>query len=366
MSIFIFIAILVVLILVHEFGHFIVAKRAGIRVDEFSIGFGPKWFSKKVGETEYTFKPLLAGGYVKIFGENPDEESISGPDSARSFFNAPKWIQAAVIIAGVFFNILLSWFIFAAVFMLGMPTAVSDEERNTVQNPRVVIADVLPDAPAELAGIKRNDTLLSLSAGGAYAEAESGDIVSNFIAAHPNDEITLSVKRGDEVLSIVALPQKNLIPDEPDRAAVGISMGIVGEMRLAPHKAVYEAAILVYKILPAIFFAIIGFLGSAIIGTADFSQVAGPVGIVGLVGDAASLGAVSLLMFTAFISLNLAVINVLPFPALDGGRLLFVIIETIKGSPIKPVVANVMNSIGFALLILLMILITFNDVARLF
>ena len=123
MSILLFIIILAVLILAHEFGHFIVAKKSGIRVDEFGIGFPPKLYGKKFGETEYTINALPLGGFVKIFGENPDEENTNGPDRARSFVHKPKIIQAAVLVAGVFFNLLLAWFLISAGFMIGLPAS---------------------------------------------------------------------------------------------------------------------------------------------------------------------------------------------------------------------------------------------------
>jgi len=366
MSLFLFIVILVILILVHEFGHFIVAKLFGIRVDEFSIGFGPTWFRKRYGETEYTFKPLLAGGYVKIFGENPDEESMFGPESARSFYNKPKWMQAAVLVAGVGFNILLAWVIFSLIFMIGMPTAVSEEERHTVRDPKLIIVDVLPDSPAGATGLEGGDELLTLAAGGESVENLTADTVTLFISSHGQEEITVSYKRGEELLTTTVMPTGNIIPDEPQRAAIGISMGTVGVLKLPLHRALWEGGAFTIEMLGLVMTALASFFVGVFTFSADFSQIAGPVGIVGLVGDAAALGVVSLLLFTAIISLNLAVINILPFPALDGGRLLFVLIEKLKGSPIRPVVANTLNTIGFALLILLIILVTYNDIVRLF
>jgi len=367
MSIFIFIVILVVLILVHEFGHFIVAKRAGIRVDEFSIGFGPTLISKQYGETRYVFKLLLLGGYVKIFGENPNTDSISGPESARSFVNQSKIVQTAVIVAGVFFNILLAWIIFIGVFMIGVPTAISDNEIHTVQNPRLIIVDVLDNTPAKVATLASGDTILGIkSDNGDTLPLLTGIAVTEFISTHGGQSLTFSYTRGAETLSATIVPEENIVPDKPEQAAIGISMGLIGDKQFAPHVAVWEGTLFTIKMIGAISVALFGFFANIFMLNADLSQVAGPVGIITLVGDAAESGIISLFLFTAFISLNLAIINILPFPALDGGRFIIILIEAIKGSPIKPIIVNAVNTLGFVLLILLMIFVTYNDVIRIF
>jgi len=158
--------------------------------------------------------------------------------------------------------------------------------------------------------------------------------------------------------------QPGLIEGDEDRLAIGVAMGLAGEVHVSPISAILKALGFTGKMLIAIAVAILGFFASALTLSADLSQVAGPIGIVGLVGDAASLGLIPLLMFTAFISLNLAVINLLPVPALDGGRLLFVLIEAIKRSPISPSVTRTFNMIGFVLLIFLMLIVTYSDILR--
>ncbi|MCH7529771.1 site-2 protease family protein [Patescibacteria group bacterium] len=366
MNILLFIVILVVLILVHEFGHFIIAKKFGIRVDEFGVGFPPKLFGKKYGETEYTFNLLPFGGFVKIFGENPDNESISGPDRARSLLNKPKWIQALVMVGGVGFNILAAWFLFSIIFAIGMPTAINPEDIGSVTDPALTIINVFPDTPAHVAGLKAGDRLLSIESDGFSVSEITSDQISEFIASHGGKEITVSYMRGGVEGIAIVIPERGIVKDEVDRAAIGISMGIVGIVRVPPHKALYQGGKLTIEMLGAVTVAIVGFLASALTLGADFSQIAGPVGIVGFVGDAAALGLIPLLLFTAFISLNLAVINLLPLPALDGGRLVFLLVETIKGSPIKPVIVNTLNVIGFALLILLMLVVTYNDIMKIF
>lgn len=366
MNILLFIVILVVLILVHEFGHFIIAKKFGIRVDEFGVGFPPKLFGKKYGETEYTINLLPFGGFVKIFGETPDGESISGPDSARSLVNKPKWVQALVMFGGVGFNILAAWLLFSVIFAIGMPTAVSPEDIGQVSNPALTIIEVLPGTPAYTAGLKAGDKLIAIESGGFSVSEITSDQISEFISSRGGKEITVLYMRGSVEGKASVVPEEGIVKDELDRAAIGISMGIVGIVKVPPHKALYQGGKLTIEMLGAVTVAIVGFLASALTFGADFSQVAGPVGIVGFVGDAAALGLIPLLLFTAFISLNLAVINLLPLPALDGGRLLFLLVETIKGSPIKPSIVNALNVIGFMLLILLMLVVTYNDIVKIF
>lgn len=366
MSIIIFIIVLVVLILVHEIGHFLSAKKFGIRVDEFGIGFPPKLFGKKIGETTYSVNAIPFGGFVKIFGENPDEESSSGPDSKRSFVNKPKRVQALVLVAGVAFNILLAWLLFSVGFMSGMPTSISEGERDRVYNPELTILSVLPNSPAKSAGLKAGDKIVSIATKKETVDILNSENVSEFISLHKGEEIAVIYERGNEVVLSEVTPIDNIIINEPERGAIGISMGLVGILKLPPHLAIWEGGKMTANMLYAIVVAFGGLLMNIFMLNADLSQITGPVGIVGFVGDAASLGFIYLLSFTAFISLNLAIINLLPFPALDGGRLLFILIEAIKGSRINPKVTNTLNTIGFTLLILLMLAVTYSDIVKLF
>ena len=362
MSILLFIIIIAILILAHEFGHFIVAKRAGIRVDEFGIGFPPKLWGKKIGETEYTINLFPIGGFVKIFGETPDDDSINGPDAKRSFVNKPKYIQAAVLSAGVFFNILLAWFLISAGFMIGLPTSTgAAPEGRVLQNVSVVVTEVFSDSPAKNAGLKVGDKILSLKAGENRIILPSAQATQEFISSRSGENITISMQRGKQPAEdIVIQPTEGII----DKPAIGIAMDEIGTLRLPIHLALWEGAKLTASLTEA-FFGLTSFFGGLLTGNADLSAVAGPVGIVSIVGDASQFGFIYLLSLTALISINLAIINLIPFPALDGGRLLFLLIETIKRSPIKPKIANTLNMIGFALLILLMVVITYNDVIKL-
>lgn len=364
MNIIIFLVILLILVVSHEFGHFIVAKKNGIRVDEFAFGFPPRITSIKKGETRYSFNMLPLGGYVKIFGENPNEESINGPDSSRSFVNKPRYVQAFVLVAGVVMNFLVAWLLFSVGFMTGLPSSVdSVPSGEAVKNAQLAVTSVMPGSPAEIAGLKIGDRINHLSVKKDSTDIPSATSLQYFIRKYPKDEITFSYTRGKEVLETKIIPKENIIGSEP---GIGIGMDMVGTLKLPIHKALWEGLKLSSHLVVATVQGFYTLIHDAIIGKANLSSISGPVGIVGMVGTASSFGFIYLLSFTALISINLAVINLLPFPALDGGRLLFLLIEKIKGSRINPKVGNTINLIGFSLLMILMVIITYHDILKLF
>ncbi|HAQ02861.1 RIP metalloprotease RseP [Candidatus Nomurabacteria bacterium RIFOXYC2_FULL_36_8] len=362
MSIIIFVVILLVLVVSHEFGHFIVAKKSGIRVDEFSFGFPPKIFGKKVGETTYNFNALPFGGYVKIFGENGVDESVSEEDKKRSFTSKPRYIQAGVLIAGVVMNFLVAWFLLSIGYMSGLPSSVAMAPQGvTVNNQYLTVTSVVKGSPAEIAGLETRDKLLVLKTETDRTETPSAESVKYFIKKHGNESVTVEYMRGSESKSLVVTPINN----KEGIPSIGIAMDIIGTLKLPIHKAVWEGLKLTIDWTIGTAVGFYKLIVGALAGTGDMSAVTGPIGIVGVVGDAAKFGFVYLLSFTALISINLAVINFLPFPALDGGRLLFLLIEKIKGSRIKPEIANVVNMVGFGILMLLMVFITYHDIVKL-
>ena len=365
MTIVLFLVVLAVLIFVHELGHFLIAKKSGIRVDEFAIGFPPKIYGWQKGETKYVINLIPFGGYVKIFGENPDEESISGPDCQRSFINVSKWKQVAVLIAGVAFNIIFAWLLISASFMMGSLVPVGEGTDNSyaqyIKETNVVITSVAKSSPAELAGLKTGDKLLSVE--GVVAPDLTVTKVRELIEKSPDHKIDLKIKRGSESKDLVIETKLN---EKENRQIIGIFMENVGVARFGFFSGLWEGAKQTVQTLKAVAVGLGTFIGQAFQGKGDFSQVSGPVGIVGMVGNAADFGSAYLLGFVAFISLNLAVINLVPFPALDGGRVLFVLIEAITRRQIKPRIANIINTVGFAILIILMLVITYRDIAKLF
>jgi regulator of sigma E protease len=358
MSVILFIIILGALIFVHELGHFLVAKKNGIRVDEFAVGFPPRIAGFTKGETKYSLNLIPFGGYVKIFGENPDEESLD-PDAEDSFVNKPRWVQAAVLVAGVFFNIVFAWFLFFVVLMSGMPAVVTDDNVADIENASVVITSVLEESPAESVGLLPGDTILEIN-----SEAENLNIekVQELIASS-NGEVVLTIDRAGERIETNIQPSQDIVPG---KLAIGISMERIGVRQLPIHRAFVEAFSLTVESLAGVFVGL-GILFKTLFGAGgDLGYVSGPIGIVSLVGDAAQFGWANLLSFTALLSINLAVLNILPFPALDGGRLLFLGIEAIRRKRIKPAIANTINAVGFMILIGLMIFVTISDVLKLF
>ncbi|MBX9765084.1 RIP metalloprotease RseP [Patescibacteria group bacterium] len=362
MSILIFIIMLVVLIVGHEFGHLIAAKLSGMKVPEFGIGFPPKLWGKKIGDTEYTINALPFGGFVKIVGEDANEAS----DDPAAFSNRPKIAQALTLFAGPFANVILGFVFFTLAFMFGIPTAVDDSTyADRLSNERIVIAEVLPGSPAQTAGIHPGDRVISIRANGTETPIENPEIIAGLIA-QAQGSVVMTVERQGETLSLEATPITGLIEKEPERQALGIASALVGTLQLPFIEAVAKGFSETVEKTQAIVVGMGQLIASAVTLSADVKNIAGPVGIASLAGDAANFGFGSILSFAALISLNLAVLNLLPFPALDGGRLTFLFVETIIRRPIPSAIANTVNMIGFAILILLMLAVTANDIWKLF
>ncbi|MFM2340181.1 MAG: hypothetical protein RLZZ360_817 [Candidatus Parcubacteria bacterium] len=364
MSVFIFLAVLVVLILVHEWGHFITAKWTGMRVDEFGIGFPPKLFSWRRGETVYSLNALPIGGFVKILGENGDVdgEVLSATDQARTFSARPKWAQAVVLIAGVTMNVLLAWVVLVAILMLG--TAIRVGSDSVAAGTPLMILGAVPGSPAEDLPLKA--IIVSVSRDEAVLSNPTPESFRDFVTTSNGAPITLTYRADDQEETVTLTPVRGVDKANPDKAILGIDTGYLENQRYSFGAAIVEGTKQTIYMLKAITVGLVILLGNAIVGQADFSQVTGPVGIVDHVGQAAAFGFTSLLYFTAVISLNLAVINLLPVPALDGGRLVFVAIEAITKRPINPVWAGRLNLLGFAALMLLMVVVTYNDILKLF
>jgi len=364
LSIFFFILILVVLILVHEFGHFVVAKLFKIRVEEFGIFFPPRLFGKKFGETTYTLNALPFGGFVKIYGENTEEADPNLLTDPRSFVHKPRVVQAAVIVAGILFNILFAWFALSVGYMIGMQSSAQHTGIGQVQNAQTTILNVLPGSPAEKAGVRSGDILRVIQTGNEmlpeYAPTKD---VQAFIAAHENESMILTVRRGEQPLNFLAKPEEGVLDG---RKALGIELDDVGVLRLNPALALVQGAIATKQMTIATAQGLGAFFSSIVLGTANFASVAGPIGIVSIGAGAVSDGIVNTIILTALISINLAIINLIPIPGLDGGRLLFILIEGVRGKPISEKSTTRFTIIGFALLATLMIVISYHDIVRLF
>ncbi len=369
MVIIVFILILALLILVHEFGHFIVAKKAGIKVEEFGLGFPPRLWGIQKGETFYSINAIPFGGFVKIFGESPDQDSLAGPEQKRSLVNKSRSVQAAVLGAGVFFNLLLAWGLLSLGLWIGLPTARDVAPTGyTIQNPQLIITDVVKDSPAAQAGLKGGYVITSVAdRGGVKLTGPEITAFQNFVSNHRDEPLTLEVINlsagGKTPITMTLTPKA---APGSDKALLGVSLDTVGILKLPWWRAItYGAQLtisLIWLTVTAFWHLLTALLGGQ---TAALGAVTGPIGLVGIVGSTLSLGFSYLLNLIALISINLAVINVLPLPALDGGRLFFLVIEAIRRKAIKPEILNAINSWGFIVLIILMLVITYRDVAHL-
>lgn len=370
LSIVIFIFILGLLILVHEAGHFIVAKRRGVRVEEFGFGFPPRLFGVKKGETVYSLNLIPLGGFVKLFGESPDgvtsQEKEALVSDRRSFAFRPIGERALIVTAGVAGNLLLAWLLFSLAHGVGLTGVIDDGEREeNYASVAVVVVGVSPSSPAERGGIRPGDTILRLRDLENREKLAIGKVaqVQSFVKASRDRVLAVTVLRDGEKRELDVLARSNPPPGE---GALGIALARTGTRSYRLHRALLQGALTTAALTRSL---IVG-LGSLFFTL--FSQgrliadVAGPVGILVLSREAARLGFSTLIFFTGILSLNLAIINVLPFPALDGGRLLFLAVEKLKGSPVSRRAERLAHTAGFAFLIALMLLITYRDVARLF
>lgn len=316
----------------HEFGHFIVAKLSGSRVNEFSIGFGPRLFKKKYGETEYSFRALLFGGYVALEGE--DEKS----NDPRAIVNKPWPVRLAVFAAGPLMNILLAFLLLFIVFF-------------SIGRPIPQIKSVMEGYPAEKAGILPGDKIVMVN----NTKINTWEELEKAISSSKGETLTIEVQRGNEIL------QKQVKPVF-DKEASKVMIGIIPAHKRSISLAIKTA------ISQTIYFSklIILFLVMLVTGKVSVNDIMGPVGIVQAVGTVAKTGVMNLLAFSALISVNLGLFNLLPLPALDGGRILFVLAEAIRGKPLPPEKEGYIHYLGFLLLIALLIFVTYRDILRIF
>lgn len=363
-AILIFLVILLVLVVVHEFGHFIAAKLVGMRVDEFAFGFPPRLFSKKIGETVYAFNAIPLGGYVSIFGENGSEEDKKAHGAThhpRAFGNRPWWAQLLVLVAGVTMNMLLALFIFIGISYGEVKISVDDEIYGSrVKNAALIVTDVSKESPAFLAGIVPGSTILKVTNEKNVASLTTATSLITFIAKNQNSPFTITYKiaEGEEKTTTIAAVYGII----PDKKALGIAVDQIGTVKTT----VKEAFILGYErtayITQMTFEGLLSIFTSAFNGSNVLETLSGPVGIAKIVGETSEYGYSAVLTLVAALSINLALFNALPLPALDGGRIVVVLIETIFRKKIPFVYYSWVNVIGFTLLMLLLIIVTINDV----
>lgn len=335
------IVFLSLLILVHELGHFLLAKKFGLFVGEFGLGLPPRAWGKKIGETIYSINWFPFGGYVKIAGEDAEDVNENVPRE-RLFGNIAPWKRFLILIGGVGMNFLLGWALLSIVFMVGV-------------KPGLFISQVQKDGPAAIAGLKANDRLIDFTT--------SGDFV-NFTKSHAGESVSLRIGRGNGEMTLHMTPRK----DPP--AGQGPLGVVLGESFGRPQQGVLGAVkggfIESAKIVEGTFKGIARLVGSALVGKGSLENVSGPIGIVKVTMDASEAGFIYVLSLMALISVNLAAFNILPFPALDGGRVVFLVIEKIKGSPLPKKFEQYANGIGLLLLLGLILVVSVKDIIRIF
>jgi regulator of sigma E protease len=364
MEILIFVVVLVVLIVVHEFGHFVVAKWSGMRVDEFGLGYPPRaLLIAKIGETEYTLNWLPFGGFVKIYGE--DGQNPDTAQSSRAFSQRPRILQALVLIAGITMNILLAYVLITGALIVGTPRALTPAELPTAHDRQLAVADVLPGSPASHAGILPGDSIIRAQDTQGTWQAFDPQSFSTFVAASTGEPIDLSVERNGGTLALEATPEQGVVSDDPTRYALGVDVATIGVLPLSFTTAMMQGASLTWGALTITASGLLHFFYTIFTFSANLSEVSGPVGIATAVGSASTQGIGALLSLVAIISINLALINLIPIPALDGGRLAFVLLEAIFRRPIPVRVAQTVNTVGFVFLILLMVVVTTHDIIKL-
>ena len=350
-SIFSLIIVLGVLIFFHELGHFLVARLLGVGVERFSLGFGPKLIGKKIGITEYQISAIPLGGYVKMVGESPDSE-LDPSEIPISFTHKHVLKRILIVAAGPFFNILLALIIFFGIFQISGLLILKPG-----------IGNVDEGSPAYIAGLKKNDLVVSIDG----VDISSWEDMANTIMASKGKTLAISVLRGDTVLTKNVTPEvkkvKNLFNEDVERYVIGVTAsGEVFKKDLNFFQAVSESVNQTYQITALTIKGVVKLFQ----GTVSPKTLGGPIMIAQIAGQQAKEGVVNLIFFIALISINLAILNFLPIPVLDGGHLLFFFIEAVKGSPVSVKVREISQQAGIFVLILLMIYVFYNDIARVF
>ena len=369
-TIVLFLLILGVIVFVHELGHFMMAKLYDVKVEEFALGFPPRIFSFKKGETEYSLNSVPLGGYCKIVGEDGENK-----DNPRSFGSKSVGKRFLILSAGVIMNFVLAFVIFSAIFMAGFPQDITNKDLSvirsgnddsfmvqmegakSVKDVKVQISEIVKDAPANKTGLEVGDTIIKAD----EKEIISIEDLQNYTEENLDKPIVFSIMRGGENITKEITPRMEY-PD--NEGAMGVSLVRTAVVSYYPLEAIGRGYEYTVHLTMFIIMSFASIVWGLVTTGKTVAEVSGPIGIAAMTQQAASMGFMTVLNFTALISINLAIINALPFPALDGGRLLFLIVEKIKNSPINQKWEAKANNVGFALLMLLMVVITLKDIAK--
>jgi regulator of sigma E protease len=361
---------LIGLIILHELGHFILAKKFGVKVEEFGIGYPPRIFGKKFGETIYSINLLPLGAFVRIYGQ---EEKIKDP---RSFSEKPIWQRISIILGGVVAFWIAAAILLSIVMSLGVPTVIGDEENHNLVNPKVQIVAITSNSPAQEAGLRIGDTIKEFSINNFPGRPQADSSKSCFsinkvkelqelTETHKGEEVILTIQRGKEIFDVSLIPRTS--PPE-DEGPMGIALLRTALKSYPWYQAPFQGILATGNLTVTI---VKGWSNvvSSLFTTGKVPpgvEIAGPPGIFRLFIEVGSLGVNYFLQFIAIIAVHLALINILPIPALDGGWLLFLIIEKIRGKPINQKIVQRISAIFFILLVILIILISIRDIRKFF
>jgi regulator of sigma E protease len=348
-----FMVVLGILIFFHELGHFLVAKYFGVKVLKFSLGFGYKLVGKTFGETEYLISTVPLGGYVKMLGEDSDEtESLPPHEAERAFNNQHVLKRIAIVAAGPFFNLILALFLFFGVYGISGIQVMSTE-----------IGQVRTDSPAHKAGMRKGDIVVSIEG----ESIRSWPEIKGLVQKHAGTSLVMTVRRGTELISMSVIPEeaveKNIFGEEIRSALIGIvASGKFDKLDLGPWEAVKESVRKTWEVIELTCLTVVKLFQRVI----PIKILGGPILIGQLTGQLAQESFVYLIPFMAVISINLGILNLLPVPILDGGVILFLLIELIIGKPISLKKRDLAQKVGLFLLIFLMVVVFYNDISRLF
>lgn len=335
-----------VLIFIHEFGHFIVAKYSGVGVERFSIGFGPRIVGKTYGETEYRISAVPLGGYVKLVGDNPEDIQATAPNS---FSNQSLLVRFLIVIAGPAFNVLMAILIYSVIYMTGVPRVPA------------VVGDVLPESPAMMAGLAQGDRIVSING----KPVELWHDLKEIVSKSAGEELTVVVERADTDIRLLVVPElakdKNIFGEAIEEGRVGIRASDARVFKsYMPHVALWKGTVRTADLTRLTILSVI----KLVKGTVPAKTIGGPIMIVQMTGEQAKAGFFSYVSFIALISVNLAILNLLPIPILDGGHILFLATEAVMGRPLSVKWREVAQQVGLVLIFTLILFAFLNDITR--
>ncbi len=343
------IILLGIIIFVHELGHFLVAKLMRVKVLKFSLGFGPKVIGKKFGDTDYMISAVPLGGYVKMSGEAPDEE-LTEDEKPFAYNYQPVWKRFVIVFSGPLFNILFAVLIFFFIFLKGVPTLIPE------------VGDVLTDTPAERAGLIKGDRITEIDG----ISINQWDEMTKIVHKSPGKKLKFMINRKDRVFYTEIIPEKKNVKDlfgeVKEIGLIGIKpSGSTFIKKASFINAIHDSIARTGEISVLTVVSIVKLIQRVI----PMDTIGGPIMIVQLAGEQASKGLMNFFIFIAIININLGILNLLPIPILDGGHILFLGIEKIRGKPINEKIISISQKIGLAFLLTLMVFVIYNDIMRL-